>query len=366
MYYKPSSEIDVTTGKPIAYSSIEHITNDLTLGWLVRGMHRWGASVFIILLFLHMGRVFLFGAYKYPRELNWIIGALILVMGMLMGFTGYLLPVGPDRVLGDRGGDQPERHGAVRGPWLAQFLAGGPEIGSDTLAKWYALHMLLIPGALIALIVVHLYLVARLGITSPPWSNEAAGRERPARKPTRSPRGPRSGPGRRRVDGQGLGEQNREWYARYKDDVKKEGKAFFPRAMLHDTVMGIVVLLVITGARDHLVLRRRRHRGRGPRALVRRAGRAGDDGFHPAPGLVLLLPLLPPPDLRMAGDGGHRDRRHPDDPARVAARAPVLRPPARAPAVAPPGGHGRRRAHVLSMGVLTYKGATAEESLGSS
>ena len=65
-----------------AYESIQHITNDVTLGWLVRGMHRWGASVFIILMFLHMARVFLFGAYKYPRELNWIIGVLLLALGL--------------------------------------------------------------------------------------------------------------------------------------------------------------------------------------------------------------------------------------------------------------------------------------------
>ena len=84
MYYKPDPDH--------AYESIQHITNDLTLGWLVRGMHRWGASVFIILMFLHMARVFLFGAYKYPRELNWIVGVLLLITGMLEGFTGYLLP----------------------------------------------------------------------------------------------------------------------------------------------------------------------------------------------------------------------------------------------------------------------------------
>ena len=84
MYYKPDPDS--------AYESIQHITNDLTLGWLVRGMHRWGASVFIILMFFHMARVFLFGAYKYPRELNWIIGVLILATGMFEGFTGYLLP----------------------------------------------------------------------------------------------------------------------------------------------------------------------------------------------------------------------------------------------------------------------------------
>ncbi len=84
MYYKPDPDN--------AYASIQAITNDLTLGWLVRGMHRWGASVFIILMFLHMARVFLFGAYKYPRELNWIIGVNLLALGMLEGFTGYLLP----------------------------------------------------------------------------------------------------------------------------------------------------------------------------------------------------------------------------------------------------------------------------------
>jgi len=84
MYYKPDPKN--------AYPSIVHISNDIWAGWLVRGMHRWGASVFIILLFMHMGRVFLFGAYKYPRELNWIIGVLLLALGLAEGFTGYLLP----------------------------------------------------------------------------------------------------------------------------------------------------------------------------------------------------------------------------------------------------------------------------------
>jgi menaquinol-cytochrome c reductase cytochrome b subunit len=181
MYYKPSSGIDPLTKKPVAYSSIEHITNDLTLGWLVRGMHRWGASVFVILMFLHMGRVFLFGAYKYPRELNWIIGVLILLLGMLMGFTGYLLPWDQTAYWATVVGINLNGTAPFAGPWLAQFLAQGPEIGSDALPTWYAIHMLLLPGALIALIIVHLYLVVRLGVSSPPWSNEAAGRQRRAR-----------------------------------------------------------------------------------------------------------------------------------------------------------------------------------------
>jgi quinol-cytochrome oxidoreductase complex cytochrome b subunit len=184
MYYEPSAAINPNTGKPVAYSSIEAITNDLTLGWLVRGMHRWGASVFIILLFLHMGRVFLYGAYKYPRELTWITGVLILVMGMLMGFTGYLLPWDQTAYWATVVGINLNGTAPFAGPWLSQFLATGPEIGSETLAKWYALHMLLIPGALIALIFVHIYLVTRLGVSSPPWSAERAGREKAPVEPT--------------------------------------------------------------------------------------------------------------------------------------------------------------------------------------
>ena len=84
MYYEP----DPTR----AYESAAHITNDVFLGELVRGMHKWGSSVMIILIFLHMGRTFVFGAYKYPRELNWIIGVILLVLTLMMGLTGYLLP----------------------------------------------------------------------------------------------------------------------------------------------------------------------------------------------------------------------------------------------------------------------------------
>jgi menaquinol-cytochrome c reductase cytochrome b subunit len=183
LYYEPSAAIDPVTGKPVAYSSIEAITDELTLGWLVRGMHKWGASVFIILLFLHMGRVFLFGAYKYPRELNWITGVLILVTGMLMGFTGYLLPWDQTAYWATAVGINLNGTAPFLGPWLAQFLATGPEIGTNTLTLYYGLHMLLIPGALIALIFVHIYLVTRLGVASPPWSREAAGRERPPAQP---------------------------------------------------------------------------------------------------------------------------------------------------------------------------------------
>jgi quinol---cytochrome c reductase cytochrome b subunit, bacillus type len=177
MYYDPSAATDPHTGKPVAWESIVNITDHVFMGWLVRGMHRWGASVFIILMFLHMGRVFLFGAYKYPRELNWIIGVLILVMGMMEGFTGYLLPWDQTAYWATVVGINLNGTAPFLGPWLAQFLRGGQEIGGETLTRFYSLHMLVIPGAIIALITLHLYLVIRLGVTSPPWSKDAAGRE---------------------------------------------------------------------------------------------------------------------------------------------------------------------------------------------
>ena len=167
MYYKP--------GTTTAYPSIVNITNDVFAGWLVRGMHRWGASVFIILMFLHMGRVFLFGAYKYPRELNWIVGVLLLASGLGEGFTGYLLPWDQTSYWATVVGININGTAPFVGPFLAQFLQGGTYINPDTLSRFYSIHMLLIPGAIFALIGLHLYLVIRLGVASPPWSKEAAG-----------------------------------------------------------------------------------------------------------------------------------------------------------------------------------------------
>jgi menaquinol-cytochrome c reductase cytochrome b subunit len=167
MYYQP--------GPTTAYASIQHITNDVWGGWLVRGMHKWGASVFIILMFLHMGRVFLFGAYKYPRELNWIIGVFLLASGLAEGFTGYLLPWDQTSYWATTVGINLNGTAPFLGPYIAQFLQGGTYINANTLSRFYSIHMLILPGTIAALIGLHLYLVIRLGVTSPPWSKEAAG-----------------------------------------------------------------------------------------------------------------------------------------------------------------------------------------------
>ena len=132
-------------------------------------MHRWGSTVMILLVFLHMGRTFFFGAYKYPRELNWIIGVILLVLTLLMGFTGYLLPFDQRSFWATVVGVNLNSSGPIVGPYLADFLRGGPEFGAYTLSRFYAMHMLLIPGLIAALIGAHLYLVAKLGTTAPPW-----------------------------------------------------------------------------------------------------------------------------------------------------------------------------------------------------
>ncbi|HEX8103736.1 MAG TPA: cytochrome b N-terminal domain-containing protein [Solirubrobacteraceae bacterium] len=169
MFYTP----DAAGG---AYESIRHLTNEVFLGEFVRGMHKWGSSVMVILLFLHMGRTFFFGAYKYPRELNWIIGVVLLVLTMTMSFTGYLLPFDQRSYWATIVGVNINGTGPIAGPFLSDFLRGGAEFGQTTLSRFYSIHMLLVPGGIAAMIGAHLYLVAKLGTTAPPWlkANEPA------------------------------------------------------------------------------------------------------------------------------------------------------------------------------------------------
>jgi menaquinol-cytochrome c reductase cytochrome b subunit len=161
MYYDPSPTQ--------AYGSITHLTNDVWLGEFVRGMHKWGASVMIVCIFLHMARVFFFGAYKYPRELNWVIGVVLLILTLVMGLTGYLLPFDQRSYWATTVAANITGSGPIVGPYLADFLRAGPEIGATTLSRFYAIHMLFVPGLIFALIGAHLYLVVKLGTTAPPW-----------------------------------------------------------------------------------------------------------------------------------------------------------------------------------------------------
>ena len=162
MYYRP----DATGG---AYESMRYIVDDAFMGQLVRGMHKWGASVMVILIFLHMGRVFFFGAYKYPREMTWIIGVVLLILTLAMSFTGYLLPFDDRAYWATIVGVNINGTAPFLGPYISDFLRAGPEFGATTLSRFYAIHMLLLPGLIIGLIGAHLYLVSKLGISSHPW-----------------------------------------------------------------------------------------------------------------------------------------------------------------------------------------------------
>ncbi len=134
MFYDPSPTQ--------AYASVTHLTNDVFLGEFVRGMHKWGASVMIILICLHMARTFVFGAYKYPRELNWVIGVVLLILTMVMGFTGYLLPFDQRSFWATVVGVNINGTGPFIGPYLGDFLRGGAEFNGTTLSRFYAIHML--------------------------------------------------------------------------------------------------------------------------------------------------------------------------------------------------------------------------------
>ncbi len=164
IYYVPSPDH--------AYESIEYIMNEVTFGWLIRGMHHWGATLMVLVVFLHMLKAFFVGAYKWPRELTWITGALLLLIVLVLGFSGYLLPWNQKAYWATSVGTA--IIGAVPGigPTLMRIARGGSEIGAVTLIRFYGLHIWWLPIALLGLIGVHLYLIIKIGITHPPERDE--------------------------------------------------------------------------------------------------------------------------------------------------------------------------------------------------
>jgi ubiquinol-cytochrome c reductase cytochrome b subunit/menaquinol-cytochrome c reductase cytochrome b subunit len=191
MYYQP----DPTS----AYQSIDSITHEITWGWLVRGMHKWGASAMIVVVFLHLGRVFFFGSYKYPRELTWVTGALLLIMTMFMGLTGYLLVWDQKAYWATVVAVNITASAPIVGPYVADILRAGPEFGPDTLSRFYSIHMLVIPVAMATFIGLHLYLITKLGIAEPPHSRRRQLVERAEEEARRAAERERLPYGRREV-----------------------------------------------------------------------------------------------------------------------------------------------------------------------
>lgn len=160
MNYSPSPEH--------AYDSVRFITEEVPFGQIVRGLHKWGASAMVVVVFLHMLRTYFMGAYKYPRELTWVVGVLLLLLVLGAGFTGYLMPWDQKAYWATAVGTNIARQAPLLGEFIFKILRGGEELGAVTLSRFYALHMLLIPGLMALLIGLHLFMVIKQGIAAPP------------------------------------------------------------------------------------------------------------------------------------------------------------------------------------------------------
>jgi ubiquinol-cytochrome c reductase cytochrome b subunit len=151
-----------------AYDSLLYLDYDVTLGWFLRALHYYAASGMAVLVLAHMTQVFLHGAYKYPRELTWCVGVLLLLCTLGMFFSGQILRWDPDAYWGLAVGGSMAGRVPLAGPWVVRMLLGGPVIGADSLSRFFALHVFVIPGVLLLFLAVHLWLVLKCGISAPP------------------------------------------------------------------------------------------------------------------------------------------------------------------------------------------------------
>ena len=155
VYYTPSPDH--------AYDSIQYIMTGVSFGWLIRGIHHWGASLMVLVVFIHMLRVFITASYKYPRELTWLIGVGLLLATVFMGFTGYLLPWNQKAYWATTVGTQIAGSVPLIGDFILKVLRGGSSLSALTLQRFFAAHIWILPAVLVALIGVHLYLIIKHG-----------------------------------------------------------------------------------------------------------------------------------------------------------------------------------------------------------
>jgi quinol-cytochrome oxidoreductase complex cytochrome b subunit/mono/diheme cytochrome c family protein len=156
-----------------AWPSVKFIQDEVPLGWLIRGAHHWGASLMVILLLVHMVQVFVWGAYKRPREFTWMVGVLLLICALGLAFTGYLLPWDQKAYWATKVGLGMISTTPGIGDGLRTLLQGGPQLGNLTLTRFFTLHAFVLPGLMVFLIVVHLYLFRLHGVTTPWWESPA-------------------------------------------------------------------------------------------------------------------------------------------------------------------------------------------------
>ena len=155
-----------------AYDSVQYITTQVAMGWLIRGLHHWGASAMVVVVVLHMLRVIFYGAYKYPREVTWITGVVLLLVVIGFGFTGYLLPWDQKAYWATTVGTRIAGTPPIIGDYLLRIMRGGPDLSAVTLARFFGAHVWVLPATLALLIGAHLYLVIKIGISAVPKKGE--------------------------------------------------------------------------------------------------------------------------------------------------------------------------------------------------
>ena len=207
MVYVPSADE--------AWSSLQALNHQVALGWFIRAMHGWGSNFMVAIVLIHMAQVFLFGAYKFPRELTWILGVFLLLMTLGMAFTGQVLRFDEDAYWGLGIGASIASRVPILGPAIVKLMLGGPIIAGATLSRFFTLHVFVIPGTLIALVGLHVLMVLKLGINEWPM------------------------PGRL---------VKRATYERdYHELTRTDGAPFFPYAIWKDLFFAAFIMLAVAG-----------------------------------------------------------------------------------------------------------------------
>jgi ubiquinol-cytochrome c reductase cytochrome b subunit len=196
-----------------AWNSLQFLDHNVKLGWFLRAMHGWGSDFMVAVVLVHMAQVFLFGAYKFPRELTWIIGVILLLMTLGMAFTGQVLRFDQDAYWGLGIGASILSRVPWIGGWLVDMMLGGPIIAGPTLTRFFALHVFVIPGILLGMVGLHLWMVLRLGINDWPMPG------RVVRKST--------------------------YVREYHELTKKTGIAFIPDAAWKDAIFAAAIMLSV-------------------------------------------------------------------------------------------------------------------------
>jgi len=196
-----------------AWSTLHSLNQHVSAGWFIRALHGWGSNFMVAIVLIHMVQVFLFGAYKYPRELTWIAGVLLLLLTLGMAFTGQVLRFDQDAYWGLGIGASISSRVPFIGHAVVDLLLGGPIIAGATLSRFFAFHVFVVPGLLIAFVALHLLLVIKVGINEWPMPGRIVRRE--------------------------------TYVAQYHELLKRDGIPYFPAAIWEDVIFAGVVLLSI-------------------------------------------------------------------------------------------------------------------------